>query len=143
MAQQNQRAPDVTSGDNAMATVNAVSKNMQAIASEIFEISKQSFEHTTQTLEKLRNAHGMEEVLAIQTSFVKEAFENSAQHAKKFSELLGVLPSEITKTYQDAWLKSLNSLVQTTETATQTAAENVDRLSDTMRKTSSVFDKSA
>lgn len=143
MAQQNQRAPDVTSGENAMATVDAVSKNMQALASEIFEISKQSFEHTTQTLEKLRNAHGMEEVFAIQTGFVKEAFENSAQHARKFSELLGVLPSEITKTYQDAWLKSLNSLVQSTETATQTAAENVDRLSDTLRKSSSVFDKSA
>lgn len=141
MLQQDQRASGTeTAAENAAAAVSTVSKNMQAIASEYLEISKQSFEHTTQTLEKLRNARGMEEVFAIQTNFVKEAFENSAQHARRFSELLGVLPSEIAKTYQDAWRKSLNSFVQTTETATQTAAENVDRLSDAVRKTSSVFD---
>ena len=109
MAQQDQKAtaPDnegaANAFDGAVNAVNATSKNMQAIAGEIFEISKQSFEHTTQTLEKLRAVHGMDEVLAIQTNFVKEAFEHAAQHAQKFSELMTACQAEITKTYQDAW----------------------------------------
>jgi hypothetical protein len=147
MAQQDQRATApgnegaASAMDGAMKAINATSKNMQAIASEIFDISKQSFEHTTQTLEKLRNAHGMDEVVAIQTNFVKEAFEHAAQHTQKFRELMTAFPAEITKTYQDAWLKSVNSTVKATETASQSAAENIDRLSEAARKASNVSDR--
>ena len=52
---------------------------MRAIAGEILEISKQSFELTTKTLEKLRTVHGVDEVAAIQADFMKEAFEHAAQ----------------------------------------------------------------
>ncbi|MGH6794100.1 MAG: phasin family protein [Methylocella sp.] len=90
---------------------------MQAIASEIFEISKRSFELTTQTLEKLGKAHGADEIAAIQTDFMKEAFEHSAQHARKFSELIAAFPAEITKSYQEAWLKSVNAAMKATEKA--------------------------
>jgi phasin family protein len=119
---------------------NATSKNLQAIASEIFDISKQSLEHATQTLEKLRNARGIDEVVAIQTSFVKETFEHAVKHAQKFNEFLTSFPAEITKTYQDAWLNSVNSTVKATETASQTAVENIDRLSETARKAANIFD---
>ncbi len=147
MAQQDQKAtaPDnecaANAFDGAVNALNATSKNMQAIAGEVFEISKQSFEHTTQTLERLRAAHGMDEVLAIQTNFVKEAFEHAAQHAQKFSELMTACQAEITKTYQDAWLKSINRTVKATEEASQTTAENIDRLSDAARKAANVFDR--
>jgi|SRR5664279_1786528 len=60
--------------EGAMSVINTASQNMQVIASEMPEISKQSFEHMTQTLEKLRHARGADEVVAIQTAFVKEAF---------------------------------------------------------------------
>jgi hypothetical protein len=145
MAQQDQKAtaPDnegaANAFDGAVNALNATSKNVQAVAGEIFEISKQ-FEHTTQTLEKLRAAHGMDEVLAIQTNFVKEAFEHAAQHAQKFSELMTACQAEITKTYQDAWLKSVRT-VKATEEASQTTAESVDRLSDAARKAANVFDR--
>lgn len=46
-------------------------KNIQAMANEIFEISKQSFEHATHTMDKLRSGRGLDEVVAIQTNFVK------------------------------------------------------------------------
>jgi hypothetical protein len=146
MAQQDQTttAPDnegaANAFDGAVNALNATSKNMQAIAGD-FEISKQSFEHTTQTLEKLRAAYGMDEVLAIQTNFVKEACEHSAQHAQKFSELMTACQAEITKTYQDAWLKSVNRTVKATEEASQTTAESIDRLSDAARKAANVFDR--
>jgi len=83
--------------EGALNTFNATSKNIQAIASEIFDISKQSFEHATQTLEKLRNARGMDEVVAIQTTFVKEAFEHAVKHVQKFNELLTAFPAEMTR----------------------------------------------
>jgi hypothetical protein len=110
MGQEDQRATATGANDTssalecAVSALNATSKNMQAVAAECFEISKQSFEHATQTLEKLRGAHGMEEMMTIQTNYVKEAFENAAQHARKFGELMAVFPTEITKSYQDAWL---------------------------------------
>jgi hypothetical protein len=94
----------------------------------------------TQTLEKLRHTCGVDEVVAIQTACVKEAFEHAAQHARKFSELMTAFPVQITKTYQDAWLKSVNDTVEASETASCTAAENSDRLADASRKPSTVFD---
>jgi hypothetical protein len=127
--------------EGALNALNTTSKNMQAIAGEIFDISKQSFEHTTQTIEKLRNARGMDEVVAIQTDFIKEAFEHAAQHARKFSELMGAFPASLTKTYQDAWFKSLDNTVKATESAGQTAAEKTDRPPDATQKTSSIFNR--
>ena len=114
MAQQDQRA---TGTEGAASAINAASKNMQAIAGEIFELSKQSFELTTQTLEKLRNARGVDDVVAIQTDFMKEAFERAAQNARKFSELIATFPVEITKSYQDVWLKSVGDATKATEKA--------------------------
>lgn len=146
MAEQNQNAsssgPNGAAGafDSAVNAMNATSKSMQAIAGEMLEISKQSFEHTTQTMEKLRNAHSIDEVVAIQTNFVKEALEHAAQHAQKFSQLITTFPAEITKTYQDAWLKSMNSTVKATETARQTAAENIGRFAEAAKKSSTAFD---
>lgn len=126
--------------ESAVNALNATSRNMQAIASEIFEISKQSFEHTTQTLEKLRKAQGVDEVVTIQTNYVREAFEHAVQHAQKFGELMTNFPAGITKTYQDLWLKSVNSTVKATESARHTAEENIERLSETARKASTVYD---
>jgi len=60
-----------------------------------------------------------DEVVAIQTTFVKEAFEHAVKHVQKFNELLTAFPAEMTKTYQDAWLKSVDSTVKATETASQ------------------------
>ncbi|HUB64699.1 MAG TPA: phasin family protein [Methylocella sp.] len=146
MAQHDERTslagPNSTASvfDNAMNTITATSKNIQAIAGEIVEISKQSLEHTTQTLEKLRHARGIDEVVAIQTNFVKESFERASRHAQKFGELMTAYPAEMTKICQDAWLKSLNSTVKATETASQTAAENIERFSETAKKTSNIFD---
>jgi hypothetical protein len=98
----------------SMNTLNATSKNLRAIAGEILEISKQSFELTMKTLEKLRTAHGVDEVAAIQADFMKEPFEHAA-HGRKFGELVAAFPAEITKTYQEAWLKSVSAATKATE----------------------------
>jgi hypothetical protein len=58
-------------------------------------------------------AHGVDEVAAIQADFMKEAFE----HGRKFGELVAAFPAEITKTYQEAWLKSVSAATKATEKA--------------------------
>jgi hypothetical protein len=122
--------PGATGLDFASGGVGAASKNLQALASEIAEASKDSFDHATKTLEKLRGAHSVEEVLAIQTSFVKEAFDKAAQRTKRFGELMTAFPLEVTKTYQDALTKCVTAAVQTTEAAGQAVAANVERMTE-------------
>jgi hypothetical protein len=124
----------------AVSMLNATSKNMQAVAGECFEISKQSFEHATQAWEKLRNAHGMDEVATIQSNYMKEAFENATQHARKFGELMAAYPSEITKTYQEAWLKAVNAGMDAMQTASKTASETVTSYSEAAKKSAPVYE---
>ena len=121
MGQDSQQAA-ASAIEGAMNAMNAASQKMQALAGECFEMSKQSFEHASQALEKLRKARGMEEVIAIQANYVKEAFDSATQHARKFGELMSVFPNEFTKTYQDAWLKAVDTTVQTMHKAGQSAA---------------------
>jgi hypothetical protein len=87
-----------------------------------------------------RSARGVDEVVAIQTNFVKESFENTTQHARMFSELISGFPSEISKSYQEAWLKAVNAAAQATQEASQTAAENVKSFSEAARKSSNAFE---
>jgi hypothetical protein len=115
------------------ASVSAATRNLQAFAAEINEMSRQSIEHTTETIEKLRNAHGMAEVLAIQSSYVREAMEHVLQHTRKFSELLTAFPLELSKSYADLWSKSVKSAIQTTQDAGEKAVAEAERLSQPFR----------
>lgn len=57
--------------DLSASTLSSTTKNLQAFAAEIAEMSRQSIEHTTDTIEKLRNARGLSEILTIQTNFMR------------------------------------------------------------------------
>jgi phasin family protein len=125
----------------AVKAVNSASQQVQAVACEWLEISKQTFEHASQTLEKLRAARSIEEIVAIQANYVRESFENAGNHARKFGEIMSGFPSELTKTYRDAWLNAVNSAVQTMHTTSQTAATNVESLTEAARKSAQVFEQ--
>jgi hypothetical protein len=147
MGVEDPKAPSVGFGmaasamDCAVSAVNAASKNIQAVAGECFEISKQSFEHATQAWEKLRGAHGMDEIVTIQTNYMREAIENSAQHARKFGEIMAAFPAELTKSYQDAWLKAMNAGVEAVQNAGKTASNTVTSYSEGIRKSASSFEQ--
>jgi phasin family protein len=124
----------------ALRALDAASKKMQAVAGECFETSNQSCEHATQALEKLRSARSLDEVVKIHTNFAKEAVEDATWRGRKFGELMAAFPSEITKTYQDAWLKSVDAAVQAMQHAGQTATENVVIYSEAVKKSATVFE---
>jgi hypothetical protein len=120
--------------DYAASAVTAASKNMRAMAGECFEISKKSFQQATQAWERLRTAHGLDDILAIQTDFMREAFESGAQHARKFGELMAAFPVEITKNCQDAWLKAFSAGVEAMQDAGKTASGTAATHTEGMRK---------
>ena len=125
----------------AAKAVNTASQQVQAVACEWLEISKQAFEHASQTLEKLRAARSIEEIVAIQANYVREAFENAGSHARKFGEIMSGFPNEFTKTYRDAWLNAVNSAVRTMHTTSQAASDNLDNFTDAARKSAQVFEQ--
>lgn len=93
-------------GQEAMkSSMAAASKSMQGFADEVQRMSKDSMEQTTQTMEKLRGAKTMEEVVSIQTSYLQQAFASYAASAQRFSELMMAVPIELAKqgraTFQD------------------------------------------
>jgi hypothetical protein len=123
-----------------MNAIDATSKHVQAVANEMFEMSKQSMDQATQALDKLRSTRVMDEVMSIQSDYVKQAFAYFTQHSHRFGELFMGFPGEITKSCQDAWLQAVNAAVQATQVASQTAADNVRSYSDAARKSSSAFE---
>ena len=126
--------------EGAMNAIDATSKHFQAVANEMFEMSKQSMDQATQALDKLRSTRVMDEVMSIQSDYVKQSFAYFTQHSRRFGELFMGYPGEITKSYQDAWLQAVNAAVQATHAASQTAADNVRSYSDAARRSSSSFE---
>ena len=118
-----------------------VSHRAQAVACEWLEVSKQAFEHASQTLGKLREARTIGEVVAIQTNYVKEEFENAGQHARKFGEIMADFPSEFTKAYRDLWFNAMNTAARAIHTTSQTASSNVESITDAARKSAQIFDQ--
>jgi hypothetical protein len=126
--------------EGAMNAIDATSKHFQAVANEMFEMSKQSMDQATQALDKLRSTRVMDEVMSIQSGYVKQSFAYFTQHSRRFGELFMGFRGEITKSYQDAWLQAVNAAVQATQVASQTAADNVKSYSDAARRSSSAFE---
>ena len=119
--------------------VSAATRNLQAFTAEFNEMSQQSIEHTKETIEKLRSARGLAEVLAIQSGYVRETVEHVLQHTRRISELLTSLPLEMSKSYAELWSKSLTTAIKTTEEAGYKATAEAERLSQPFQNSEHPF----
>jgi hypothetical protein len=79
--------------DRAMRVFGDWNKGWQAIAAEMTDYSKRSFEQGAATLEKLLAAKSMEQALEIQTSYARQAYEDYVQQMAK----LGTLYSDMAR----------------------------------------------
>jgi hypothetical protein len=86
--------------DTAMAGFTTATKNMQVIAGEIAKMSMESYENSAQLIEKLRGAKSWEDIVAIQTGYMKTAYENFSSRTQKLGEIMGTMPQEMARTYQ-------------------------------------------
>ena len=91
--------------EGTMKAITEWQKSMQAIAAEMTNYSKRSFEDGTQTFEKLMSVKSIDQVVEIQTSFAKRAYDEYMQQMNK----IGGMYSEFAKEAYKPVERALNS----------------------------------
>jgi hypothetical protein len=78
------------------------SKGWQAIAAELTDYTKRSFEDGTQTFEKLIAAKSLEQAVEIQTSFAKRAYDEYMHQLSKIGGMYAELAKDAYKPVERA-----------------------------------------
>ena len=107
----------VPGADAAMNNMSLASKSLQSFASELQRMSKDSMNQTSEMMEKLRGAKTMEDLIAIQTSYVQQSFSQYADYTKRLSELMMTMPMELAKQGRSAFQQGASAMTKATEQA--------------------------
>jgi hypothetical protein len=89
--------------ENANATMKSfgvVSTGVQAIATEVADYSKKSFEEGTQAFEQLLGAKSVEKAMELQQVYFKNAYEGFVTQATKIGALYADLFKETCKPFE-------------------------------------------
>jgi len=90
----------------ALQSFGTLSKGSQAIAVEIADYSKKSFETGSAALEKLFGVKSLDKAIEVQTEFAKSAYEGFVAQATKLGELYADLAKETYKPYETLFAKA-------------------------------------
>jgi hypothetical protein len=90
----------------AMKSFGTVSKGVQAIAVEVADYQKKSFEQGTAALEKLFGSKTLDKAIETQTEYFKTAYEGFVAEATKVGELYADLAKEAYKPIEGALAKA-------------------------------------
>jgi hypothetical protein len=88
--------------DTAMKMLGEWSKGWQAIAAEMTDYTKRSFEEGTATVEKLMSAKSVEQAVEIQTGYAKRAYDDYMHQVSKLGGLYAELAKEAYKPVEKA-----------------------------------------
>ena len=94
--------------DATLRSFGAVSKSVQAIAVEVADYSKKSFEQSTAAMEKLFGAKSIEKAIEVQSDYVKSTYEGFVAEATKLGELYTELAKESYKPIESYLTKVSN-----------------------------------
>lgn len=83
--------------DRAMRMLGDWNKNWQAIANEISDYSKRSFEQSTKAFEKLLSAKSMEQAIEIQTDYARRTYEEYLEEMTKLGNMYANFAKEAYK----------------------------------------------
>ena len=119
--------------DTAMAGFTTATKNMQVIAGEIAKMSMDSYENSAQLIEKLRSAKSWDDIVAIQTGYMKTAYENFSSRTQKLGEIMGTMPQEMARTYQQLFDQGRRGAQAAGETAKQAGEQTADQTKNTTK----------
>jgi hypothetical protein len=92
--------------DATMQSFGATSKGVQAIATEITNYSKKSFEDGSAALEKLLSAKSLERAIEVQGEYVKTAYEGFVAEAAKLGELYVGVAKEAYRPFEGYFAKT-------------------------------------
>jgi hypothetical protein len=88
--------------DAAMKAFGGWNKGWQAIAAEMTDYTKRSFEEGTATVEKLLAAKSFEQAVEIQTGYAKRAYDDYMHQLSKLGGLYAELAKEAYKPVEKA-----------------------------------------
>jgi hypothetical protein len=88
--------------DAAMKAFGEWNKGWQAIAAEITDYTKKSFEEGTATFERLASAKSVEQAIEIQTGFAKRAYDGYMHQMSKIGGMYADLAKEAYKPVEKA-----------------------------------------
>jgi hypothetical protein len=89
--------------DNVEATMRsfgAASKGFQAIAAEVTNYSKKSFEDGTAAVERLMGAKTLDKAIEVHSDYVKSAYEGFVAQATKLGELYADIAKETYRPFE-------------------------------------------
>jgi hypothetical protein len=92
--------------DNALKSWGALSKGAQAIAVEVADYSKKSFEDSTAALERLFGVKSLDKAIEVQTEYAKTAYEGFVAEATKLGGLYADLAKETYKPFETLMAKA-------------------------------------
>ena len=92
--------------DSALKCWGALSKGTQAIAVEMADYTKKSFEDGTAAMEKLFGVKSIDKAIEVQTEFTKAAYEGFVTEASKLGELYADLAKETYKPFEALMVKA-------------------------------------
>jgi len=92
--------------DTALKSFGAASKGIQAIASEVVDYQKKSFEDGSAAIEKLFGVRTLDKAFEVQTEFYKSAYEGFVSKATKIGELYADIAKESYKPLETAVAKA-------------------------------------
>jgi hypothetical protein len=90
----------------SMKSFNAASKGAQAIAVEVADYARKSFEQNATALEKLLGARTLESAFEVQTEFAKTAYEGFIAQATRIGELYADAAKETYKPFEGYFTKA-------------------------------------
>jgi len=92
--------------DLAVKSFSAASKAMQAIAAEMVDYSKRSYEDGAAAIEKLAGVKTFDKAMEVQTDYVKTAYESMVGQATKVGEMYADLAKEVYGPYEGMMKKA-------------------------------------
>lgn len=86
--------------DTALKAWGEWAKGWQAVTAEMTDYTKRSFEDGTKTFEKLATARTIEQVMEIQTSYAKRAYDDYMQQMTRIGSMYADLAKGSTKPFE-------------------------------------------
>ena len=90
----------------ALKSFDVLSQGAQAIASEFADYSKQAFEKGSKAAEKLLVANSFDGAIAVQSEYVRGAYDDFVARSAKLGELYVGLARESYGPYEAYWAKT-------------------------------------
>lgn len=86
--------------DLALASFGSMSKGMQAIAAEVADYQKKSFEEGSAVVEKLASSKSLDKAFEAQADYAKTAYEGFVGEMTKIGEMFTELSKDAYKPYE-------------------------------------------